>query len=469
MSATSSRMAPQISRLRSIAIGSPRHEAVCRGLILASACALFLHDAATVGVSYTLRISYALMVVACLLGAGFVVRGWLSAPVAVKLAASFLVLVYLLSAVVGVNPVLNGQGRGSSTRWLVYILDLGVGLASMGLLIGLFRDRRRIRQLTVALAIGGVVAAGYGVYQWAAQHYGWPLANLDNAPNSDNFTTGARFQGIGLLGWERVRGTFVEPFALGIYLAAILPLVTQLFGWQGRARLYASAATLLTGIALVLTDSSLAWVCVFVSLAVVATGAFISLGRPVLAGVAGGGAVVLVVLCLVGVTEPGVLSSVTARSNSQLHLTLGARTGAWNESATIWSRRPVLGYGPGASSVKLARRDNAVGVTSSPMVLGSAYGVWAASLIDAGVFGILAWITFFATVFYQAGSVAIRAASPLLWAAIAAALASVLASQVGGDRLDLRVWLLLALTLVVSRRAEASDRETERAIDGPAH
>ena len=198
----------------------------------------------------------------------------------------------------------------------------------------------------------------------------------------------------------------------------------------------------LTGSALVLTDSSLAWASLLVAAAVAGTGASISMGRPVLAGVAGGGAVLLSVLCVAAVAEPTVLSSVTARSDTQLRMTLSARTNAWHESAELWSRRPVLGYGPGASSVKLARRYNEPGVTTSPVVLGSAYGVWAASLIDAGVFGILAWIVFFGAVFYYAVSAALRAESPVLWAVIAAAFASVLANQVGGDRLDFRVWML---------------------------
>jgi O-antigen ligase len=409
-----------------------------------------------VGVSYTLRVSYALIVLACVLGAPFVIRGWRSAPAAIQLAAVFLVVVYLVSGLVGINPVLSGQGRGSGTRWIVYILDLGVGLASIGLLLGMFRTTRTMKQLVAALIIGAVLAAAYGLYQWLAQHYGWPLANVDNAPNSDNFTTGARFQGMGLFGWERVRGTFVEPFAFGIYLGAMLPLLTYLFTSRARgARGYGWAAIGVTGAALILTDSSLAWACLLVAVAVAATGAFMSLGRPVPAGLAGGGAALLVVLCLVAVTEPGVLSSVTARSDTQLNLTLDARTRAWRESTDMWSRRPVLGYGPGASSVKLARRDNAVGVTSAPLVLGSAYGVWAASLTDAGVFGLLAWLVLFGAVFYYAAATAVRTASPLLWAAIAAGLAGVLASQVGGDRLDLRVWVLLGLVLVVTRAVAA--------------
>jgi hypothetical protein len=465
MSVTSSRIVPEVSRLRSIEIGGPGHEGLCRGLIMASAGVLFLHDAATVGVSYTLRLSYALMAVACLVGAQFVIRGWRSLPVGIRLAAAFLVGVYLISGLLGVNPVLSGQGRGSSSRWIVYILDLGLGVASVGLVFELFRDRRRIGQLTLALALGAVVAAAYGIYQWLAQRYGWPFSNLDNAPNSDNFTTGARFQGAGLFGWERVRGTFVEPFAFGIYLAAMLPLLMSLFTSRlRRLRPYAVAAVAVTCGALILTDSSLAWACLLVAVAVGATGGFISIGRPAPAGIAGGAAVLLAALCLVAVAEPGVLSSFTARSDTQLRETLENRTNAWRESGDMWARRPVLGYGPGASSVKLARRDNAVGVSARPTVLGSAYGIWAASLIDAGVFGLLCWIVLFGSVFYHAASTALRARSWLLWAAIAAAVAAFLASQVGGDRLDLRVWVLLALTLATSRCVRADQARLESAV-----
>jgi hypothetical protein len=440
-------------------------------LVLTSAVALFLHDAGTIGVSYTLRLSYALMALACVLGARFVIRGWQSAPVGIKLTASFLGLVYLTSGLLGINPVLPGQARGSSLRWVVYLLDLGLGFASFGLLLEVFHDKRRIRQLTLALALGGVVAALYGIYQWVAQHYGLPLSNLNNAPNSDGFSTGARFQGIGLLGWERVRGTFVEPFSFGIYLAAILPLVTQLPNSQiGRRRWYSWAAVLITFGALTLTDSSLAWACLFAAVTVVGTGACIKTGRPVLAGVAGGGAVLLVVACTLLISEPGLLSPVTARSDSQLHLTVSARTTAWSQATNAWSMHPVLGYGPGASSVKLAYRPSAqaVGLASAPVVLGSAQGIWAASLVDAGVFGVLAWIIMFAAVFYYTGSVAMKARSPLLWAAIVAALVSVLASQVGGDRLDLRIWVLMAFALVASRSAGVGDRTADTVVGTPS-
>jgi len=147
-----------------------------------------------------------------------------------------------------------------------------------------------------------------------------------------------------------------------------------------------------------------------------------------------------------------------------LHITVSARTGAWSQATDVWSMRPVLGYGPGASSVELAYRPDAqaAGLTSAPVVLGSPQGIWSASLIDTGVLGLLAWITMFAAVFYSTTATAMRVASPLLWAALLAALVAVLTSQVGGDRLDLHVWLLIAFALVVSRFAGASASQYDR-------
>jgi O-antigen ligase len=447
----------------------PSHERVCRGLVLASAGLLFLHDAGTVGVSYTLRISYALMALACVVGAPFIVRGWRSAPLEVRLAASFLGLVYLVSGLFGIDPVLPGQARGSSLRWIVYILDLGLGLASVGLLLGLFDDKPRIRQLTTVLVLGAILAALYGIYQWFAQHYGLPFSNLDNAPNSEGLTAGARFQGNGLFGWERVRGTFVEPSVFGAYLAAMLPLVAYMLARSAEHRRYAWVAVFVMVVALVLTDSSLAVTSLIVASALVGIAVFISSGRPVLAGVAAGAAVFMVIALGLLIADPAVLSSVTARSSSDLRLTVHARTSAWSQATNVWSMHPVLGYGPGASSVKLAYRPEVqvAGLASDPVVLGSAQGIWSASLVDAGVFGLLAWIVMFAAVFYSTISVAIQVASPLLWAAILAALVAVFTSQVGGDRLDLHVWVLIAFVLVVSRSAwSASQPDTIAVASG---
>jgi hypothetical protein len=450
LSVTSVRMGHALSDLRSIELSGPRVERLSRRLVCASAMALFLHDAATVGVSYTLRISYALMAIACVCGGRFVVLGWQRVPIGIRISGAVVILVYFASGIAGINPVLTSQSRGSSLRWVVYILDLGLGAASIGLLLGLFRDERSLRRLAFALALGAVIAAVYGAYQWLAQRYGWPLSNLDNAPNADNFSTGPRFQGTGLLGWERVRGTFTEPFAFGIYLAALLPIIALIALIMRVPRVLALVPVIVTVAALVLTDSSLAWTCLFAAVAVAGTAAFIGTGRPAAARVAGGLVAALLIVCVVAVAEPNVLAPATARSTSQLQATVGSRTSAWTEAAHLWSTRPVLGWGPGASSVELARPDPISNVNPAPIVLGSAYGLWAASLVDAGVLGLVAWMAFFGAVLAYVLSAAMRQRSLLLWAALVAMFTGALTSQVGGDRLDLRVWVLTGFALAAA-------------------
>jgi O-antigen ligase len=209
--------------------------------------------------------------------------------------------------------------------------------------------------------------------------------------------------------------------------------------------------------ALVLTDSSLAWTSLLMGSALVGTLVWVKAGRPLLAGAAGAGVALMVVLCTLVIADPGVLSAVTARSDSQLHVTLGVRTSAWTQVNEAWARHPVLGYGPGASSVELAHRVEAQEVGSASfapvVVLGSAQGIWAASLIDAGVLGLLAWLVMFGAAFYYIGSAAMRIRSKMLWAAMLAAVVAVLAGEVGGDRLDLHVWVLVAFALTASRWA----------------
>jgi O-Antigen ligase len=463
-SVTSTEMRQVSSRRYSFATALSSRDEICRILVLASGALLFLHDAGTIGVSYTIRISYVLMGLACVIGVPVVLDGWRAAPGALKLAALFLVVVYIVSGLAGVNPVLSGQARASRARWLVYIVDLGLGLAAIGLIRGLFLTGRHLRQLILVLGWGVAVAAGYGIYQWFAQHYGWPLANLDNAPNSEGLTVGSRFQGLGILGWERVRSTWVEPFYFGTYLAALLPIAIQLTRMhEGYLRWLAATSAGAVVAALVLTDSSLAWASLAAGGLVIGALVFVTRGRPVLAGVVAAATALLVVVFALTLAKPNILSPVTERSNAQLGATVAVRTTAWREATAIWAARPVLGYGPGASSVKLAHGTEAVGGSASQLVLGSAQGIWAASLIDAGVLGLIAWAVFFGTVLHRSVGRAIRQNTGLVWWTALSATIAVAASQVGGDRVDLHVWVLIAVALVAGRRGvgdEATSSQT---------
>src|SRR5437762_1204833 len=72
---------------------------------------IFIDAAGTVDVGYTVRIPYALLGVACAIGAPLVVAGWLALPSHLRLLAAALLVVYALAALLGHTEVLRGQGR----------------------------------------------------------------------------------------------------------------------------------------------------------------------------------------------------------------------------------------------------------------------------------------------------------------------------------------------------------------------
>ena len=201
---------------------------VTRALVLLAGTSLFLSAAGTLEIGYTLAPSYILLCAAVVTGLPSVLRGWLNLPFQCRVAAVSLVTVYVLGAAFGSGAGLPAAGARSSHRSLLYLADSTLGLAALGLMVGTFVRPGRSRQLASWVAIGGVLAALYALYQWPAQHFGWPLADVNNTVNSDGYTTGRLFQGVGVIGWERVRGTFKEPLLLGSYLALILPVAIGL-------------------------------------------------------------------------------------------------------------------------------------------------------------------------------------------------------------------------------------------------
>jgi hypothetical protein len=433
-----------------------------RALTLAACGTLFLASAATVHIVYTIRVPYALFAVACVVGLPWVVEGWRSAPAWVR-ATGFALLAVYIAATIGGTHQTFGTERGGSNRDIVYLVDLVLGLATLGLIVGLWRQRAK-EPLVGALAAGAGLAALYSTYQWPAQHFGWPLSDINNTLDSSGVTTGA-YQGLGLLGWERVRGTFLEPHFLAAFLGALLP-ISVLVAWMTRERIrtLAKLGAVAIMVAMVLTASVPGWGAL--SMGAVVAAALYAAGRGWVgvAALLATAAVAVVVGAPVIASSPQALSAVTGRKEAQLVISSNFRNDAWAGAERAWASRPALGRGPGQSSVQLALQAEAG--TRGQRVLQSAQGLWAASLVDAGVLGFGAWALFLGGLLVLGGRELYRRPSPVLLAAFAAAASVVVSSELAGDRLDTPAWALLGLLLAAATR-QASSRNPNQGRQQP--
>jgi hypothetical protein len=439
-------------------------------LTAAAAFLLFLDSAGTIEVGFTVRPSYIALGAANVIGFPWVIRGWTRLPASIRASAAAVVVVYLAAALFG-RGVARPELARTSHRDLVYLADLLLGLGTIGLVTGLRAAAWPVRRLVGALVAGLVVAAAYVLYQWPAQHYGWPFADINSAPNSDNFSVGHRSQGLGLFGWERPRGTFKEPLVLAAYLASVVPVaIALILGTRGRRQRALIVAGAGVALALLLTASSLTWgISALVALFAATIWALASArARP--AAVLGAILIGAVFAAPVLFTHADIASGITGRSAEGLQLTVLSRSTAWASVGQAWAGEPVLGHGPGQSSVLLAYRPDpsAVGLLHAPLVLGSAYGLWAAALLDAGVAGLAAWVLFLGALFAFAVRGLLRNGSVLAWGATAAAGIAVSVGQVFGDRFDLKVWLLLGLMAATAgdpaeSEAAARGRQADRA------
>lgn len=442
----------------------PRLVVVVRTLACAAAAALFLNAAGTLDAGFTVTPSYALLALAVVLGLPSVVRGWLSLPRRGLLTAGVLAAIYAAGVIFGSDLGLSSQASRSSNRDLVYFADLLLGLAIVGLLVGAFADRRSRQRLIVWLCLGGLTASMYAIYQWLALHYGWPLSDINNAVNSDGYTVGHQFQGVGIFGWERVRGTFKEPLFLASYLVVVVVLAFgRAVGGRGRDRIRWLAVAAAALVALAATASSLAWGTLALIFVIVATLWAVASGRSRAAAVLGAVLAAAVLTAPPLFADPSLLSSLTGRSKADLRTTSQNRLNAWKRVNGVWSARPIFGHGPGQSAVRLAYRPSVPPGERAPIVLGSAQGLWAASLIDVGLLGFFAWIALFACLFGFALPRAVRALDPIVLAATAAALSAVLLGELAGDRLDTRVWITLGLMCAATRNGRQQEAAGSRA------
>lgn len=412
---------------------------------MAASAALFLQAAGTVELVYTVRPSFVLMSVAVVLGLPFAVDGWRRTPPWISWPAAGLLAAYLICLLFGRSETI-GLARAGSHRDLVYIGDLLVGLGAFGLVVALWAGERRMRGLLGAVVLSGAVAAAYAVYQWPAQIFHWPLNDVINVPDSNAVTTGGS-QGAGVFGHERVRGTFLEPHLLGAFLASVLPVTLALWPAATHAtrRALLCALVVLMLLALLFTSSVPAWAILLIC--ALATLFAVALAKRWRVAVRSTLALLVVVLAMVPlfIAYPDLLSGLTGRSTADLALTTDFRTQTWETVLEIWADRPAIGYGPGQSSVQLTMKEG----DDAPGLL-SAHGIWAAALIDSGVLGLAFWLAFLGGVLGVGTRCLLRRPSLLRAATATAALAAFLSTLIAGDRLDLRVWILLAAFTAVS-------------------
>jgi len=160
--------------------------------------------------------------------------------------------------------------------------------------------------------------------------------------------------------------------------------------------------------------------------------------------------------------RPALLAGVTNRSVGSLEVTTSFRADTWRNVGHIWARRPTLGYGAGQSSVRLALENDANATrVASPVGLPGAQGLWAASLVDAGIIGFETWALFLGGVLVVAGVALVRRPTPLQLACFLAVTAAVITGQMGEDRLDLTAWTLIGLALATALR-EPSEQHCAR-------
>ena len=425
---------------------------------LASLAFLFLQATATIDASYTVRVSFVLVLVACALGLPLIIEGWRGLPFSLGATALLLFGAYLLAWIFGDLATVS-TGRGGGTRAASYVGDLAVGLLAIGLVAALWtRPSEYIKPLS-ALVFGATVASLYGIYQWFALHHGWPLSDVVDVVDSNGVTVDGS-QGVGILGWERIRGTFLEPHLLATYVAVILPVCAVLTARsRGRARVGMLAATSSLLLCLLLTSSLSTWAIVAVATGATGTLYCIAMGFVTRAAVCGASLAVIAICSAVVVAAPELSAKVTGRSEKEIVATFDSRTEQWDSTLELLDVRPALGYGPGQSSVQFAA--NVEGVDGvDQVVLGTANGLWAASLIDVGLVGAAFWVLFLgAAVAYVVREV-LRAPDTLSCALLLACVVAILDTLVVGDRPPTQLWLLIGLGAGYVR-AQASSRPVE--------
>jgi len=156
--------------------------------------------------------------------------------------------------------------------------------------------------------------------------------------------------------------------------------------------------------------------------------------------------------------SPQLIGPLVGRSGGELTFTAAFRTETWRTVLRLWAHSPVLGAGPGQSSVLLTAAHAAPGALPTGALV-SAQGVWAAALLDGGLIALGLWLILLGGGIIIGVRALWRYPTGLRWATVAAGGAAVIDVMNTGDRLFPLDWLILALMLAAAAPSYASARD----------
>lgn len=135
-------------------------------------------------------------------------------------------------------------------------------------------------------------------------------------------------------------------------------------------------------------------------------------------------------------------------------------------------REPKFSWKSAYDRLLRAYRLEAPDPSQVPQVLESAHGLWAASLIDVCTVGFSLWTLLLAWTLGLGGRALWQEPTLIRVVLFAAALVGIVENEIAMDRLDTRVWILMAALLAASlravpRQARPPDRQSPHRPAGP--
>jgi O-antigen ligase len=281
-------------------------------------------------------------------------------PPALERALCLLVLLWGLSIVGSDRPITSFFEiiRISSVMLMLIVLNR------------LITNLDRLKTVLTAVFVSAVVPLGVAAYQAAS--------------------TSGRFQAGG---FSRIRATFVHPNPFALYLTFIIVMgVALLPHIQGRVRILLSVLLSACGVALVLTYTRTAWICVVIGLIVIGI-----LQSKRLLGVMFIGAIVVLLAVPSIAGRFADLSEGEQASGSSAN-SLIWRFDYWTETLPLANSNPATGIGLKMSQFKTAEQK-------------APHNDFIRAYVETGVLGLLAYLWLIAMLLRTAWDAVVRAAS----------------------------------------------------------